>query len=70
MIGIALNAKTIILLRGKFVIAVILENQLKERDRGKLRGDSVDLILETIGILVGEAEVMEGVADPPEHSCI
>ncbi|MFL2493445.1 MAG: hypothetical protein ACJ0HH_01670 [Candidatus Thalassarchaeum sp.] len=40
---------------------------MKERGRGKLRGGSVDPIPETIGILVAEVEVMEGVANPPEH---
>tara|TARA_B100001750_G_scaffold48771_1_gene36882 strand:- start:6133 stop:6345 length:213 start_codon:yes stop_codon:yes gene_type:complete len=68
--GIVQNAKTTISLREKYVIAVILGSQLKERDRGKLRGGSVDPTLETIGILAVEVEVMEGVADQPEHSCI
>ena len=70
MTGIVQNAKTTISLREKYVIAVILGSQLKERERGNLRGGCVDPTLETIGILAVEVEVMEGVADQPEHSCI
>ncbi len=67
MTGIVQNAKTIISLREKYVIAAIPESQLKERGRGKLREGSVDPIPETIGILVAEVGAMEGVANSPEH---
>ena len=70
MTGIVQNATITISLREKYVIAVILESQLKERDRGKLREGNVDLILETTGTREGKARAEEAAADLPEHSCI